>query len=82
MPASAGLRDRRANKIAQNVFPHGDYLLPTGKSVKMVLMLVEKNRVGKKKIQIERGGRVQMQFVIFNRGSGKASLRSDIRVKT
>lgn len=50
MPASAGLRDRRANKIDQNVFPHGDYLLPTGKSVQMVLMLVEKNRVGKKKI--------------------------------
>lgn len=58
----------------KNLFPLGDYLLPMGKSVKMVLMLVEKNRVGKKKIQLERGRRLQLQFVIFNRGSGKTSL--------
>lgn len=81
MSASLGLRDRTGNQIDKNVFLPGDYLLPMGEGVKMVLTLVERNRVGKKKMQLEMGGKFQLQFVIFNRGSGKVSLRSDIQIK-
>lgn len=54
MPASVGLRDRRANKRDKNLFPHGDYLLPMGKRVKMVLMLAEKNS-GKEENTVGKG---------------------------
>ena len=83
MPASVGARDRMADNIDKNAFPHGDYLQPVVEgSIKMALMLVENKRGGKKEAQLDMGGRRQLQFVILNRESKKATLGSDILVKT
>ena len=50
MPSSVAVRDGRAKQsIDENVCPCGDYLLEVGDSVKVVLILTEKNRVGRKK---------------------------------
>lgn len=41
--------DRTANKVDKNLYPHGNYFPAVGDSAKMVPMLTEKNRVGRKK---------------------------------
>lgn len=48
----------------------------------MVLMLVENDRVEQKEVQLEKGGRRQLQVVGLGRESEEAALRSDLLVKT
>lgn len=81
MPASCGLRSRTANNTDTNVFPRGDYLLPMEETVKVVFMLWRILELERRRY-CWRERSHPLQFVILNRGSGKASLRRDIGVKT
>ena len=53
--ALLALEIEELNKVDKNVCPRGDYLLEVGDSVKVLLMLTGKNRVGRKKNTVGKG---------------------------
>lgn len=72
--ALLALEIEELNKVDKSVCPCGDYLLGVGDSVKVLLMLTGEIELEGKRIQLERGGRLQLQFVGLRReGSNEKS---------
>lgn len=71
--ALLALEIEELNKVDKNVCPRGDYLLGVGASVKMLLMLTGKNRVGRKKNTVGKARETSTTVCSFKEGIREGS---------